>query len=46
MESMIEQAIKLGLTHICFTEHMDMDFPVTEGEPIIDFEVNIDSYLS
>lgn len=45
MESMIDQAIKLGLTHICFTEHMDMDFPVTEGEPIIDFEVNVDSYL-
>jgi len=45
MERMIEQAIKLGLTHICFTEHMDKDFPVTEGEPIIDFEVNVDSYL-
>lgn len=45
MEEMIKQAISLRLTHICFTEHMDLDFPITEGEPVIDFEVNVDSYL-
>lgn len=45
MEQMIEQAIRLGLTHICFTEHMDMDFPVTEADPDGKFVVNIDSYL-
>lgn len=45
MEQMIEQAIRLGLTHICFTEHMDLDFPVTETDPEGKFVVNIDSYL-
>lgn len=27
MESMIERAITLGFTRICFTDHMDYDFP-------------------
>lgn len=27
MEDMIEQAIKLGLKKICFTDHMDHDYP-------------------
>ncbi|MDO5294906.1 MAG: histidinol-phosphatase HisJ family protein [bacterium] len=27
MESMVEQAISLGFTRICFTDHMDYDFP-------------------
>jgi len=27
MEAMVEQAISMGLTHICFTDHMDLDFP-------------------
>jgi len=27
MEQMIEQAIKLGLKKLCFTDHMDFDFP-------------------
>lgn len=31
MEDMIEKAIELGLTRICFTDHMDYDFPVTSG---------------
>ena len=26
MESMIEKGIALGLKHMCFTEHMDMDY--------------------
>lgn len=29
MEDMIEKAIELGLERICFTDHMDYDFPVT-----------------
>lgn len=45
MESMIQQAIKLGLTHICFTEHMDPDFPVSTGTPAGTFDLNTDSYL-
>ena len=31
MEQMIEQAIKLGLKRICFTDHMDYDYP-PEGD--------------
>ena len=27
MRSQVERAIALGLDHICFTDHMDMDYP-------------------
>ena len=45
MEQMVQSAISKGLTHICFTEHMDLDFPVSEVAPAGKFEVNTDSYL-
>lgn len=45
MENMILSAIEKGLTHICFTEHMDFDYPVSEGTPEGTFLVNTDSYL-
>lgn len=45
MEHMILKAIDLGLTQICFTEHMDMDFPSLPGDPADQFLVNTDSYL-
>ena len=45
MEDMIKEGIRLGLTHMCFTEHNDLDFPVTEDSPAGYFEVNTDSYL-
>lgn len=45
MEEMIQKAISLGLKNICFTEHMDLDFPVTESCPEGYFETNVDSYL-
>ncbi len=45
MESMILRAIDLGLTQICFTEHMDYDFPPIPGEPDDYFILNADSYL-
>ncbi|MFI3212652.1 MAG: histidinol-phosphatase HisJ family protein [Eubacteriales bacterium] len=45
MEDMVKQAISLGLTHICFTEHMDMDQPPAPNGEILNFEVNTDSYL-
>lgn len=45
MESMIEQGISLGLSHMCFTEHMDFDFPYQPGVPESLFIVNTDSYL-
>ena len=45
MENMIQAAIKKGLTHICFTEHMDMDYPVSDATPEGMFTLNTDSYL-
>ena len=46
MEQMIQVAIAKGLKRICFTEHMDLDFPyeVTGDKPGM-WEVNTDSYL-
>lgn len=45
MEQMILKGIELGLTQMCFTEHNDFDFPITELDPEGKFECNIDSYL-
>lgn len=45
MEDMIKKAISLGFKDISFTEHMDLDFPVTEETPAGMFECNVDSYL-
>ena len=45
MEEMILKGIELGLTGMCFTEHNDFDYPVTEECPAGKFEVNPDSYL-
>lgn len=45
MEDMILKGISLGLSTMCFTEHMDMDFPYTNPEEAGMFELNTDSYL-
>lgn len=45
MEEMIRGGLRLGLERMCFTEHMDFDFPVTEAVPAGYFEVNTDSFL-
>lgn len=45
MEQTIQAAIKKGLTHVCFTEHMDFDFPEKFLSIPGTFEVNTDSYL-
>ncbi|MBQ7776795.1 MAG: histidinol-phosphatase HisJ family protein [Lachnospiraceae bacterium] len=45
MEAMIQKGIELGLTHMCFTEHNDFDFPVCEETPEGTFELNVDAYL-
>ena len=42
-ETMIAQAISLGMTHLCFTEHLDLDYPVREGETL-DFNLDTDKY--
>ena len=44
MEKMIQKAISLGLTHMCFTEHYDPDYVYSEDEFGL-FELNTDSYL-
>lgn len=44
MEEMVQKAVSLGLTHICFTEHYDPDYVYPEGEDGT-FELNTDSYL-
>lgn len=40
MESTIEEAIELGLKEICFTEHIDYDYP---DESIV-FELDLEGY--
>lgn len=45
MEQMILSAIERGLTRMCFTEHMDLDYPISEETPAGTFELNVDSYL-
>lgn len=45
MEQMILKGIELGLAEMCFTEHNDFDYPMTEREPAGFFEVNPDAYL-
>lgn len=45
MEAMILKGIELGLTEMCFTEHNDFDYPVTDRDPAGFFEANPDAYL-
>lgn len=42
MEDMILQGISLGLHTLCFTEHYDYDFPVTDDG--LDFQLDFDAY--
>lgn len=44
IEQMVQQAIKIGLSHVCFTEHLDLDYVYKPGEEGM-FELNTDSYL-
>jgi len=45
MEQMIRQAVRSGLTRICFTEHQDFDYPGTQEMPPDYFLLNTDAYL-
>lgn len=40
----INQAKAKGLTSVCFTDHHDIDFPILESEPDIDFQLDIEAY--
>jgi histidinol-phosphatase (PHP family) len=44
MEDVIQQGIALGFDRLCFTEHMDMNFPVSEGTPKDYFLLDTDTY--
>ncbi|MCR4902480.1 MAG: histidinol-phosphatase HisJ family protein [Butyrivibrio sp.] len=44
MKSMIEKGIELGLLSMCFTEHMDIDYPECPDLPAGSFILNTDSY--
>ena len=46
MEKMIEAGIKKGLRTMCFTEHMDYDYPVPSDKPELTFLVDTDAYLA
>lgn len=45
MEQMIQKGIELGLSTMCFTEHIDMDYPYARPEEEGMFDLNTDSYL-
>lgn len=45
METMILKGIRLGLTEMCFTEHNDFSYPVTEENPTGFWELDPDAYL-
>ena len=42
MEDMVNEGIRRGLSTLCFTEHYDPDFPVTESG--LDFQLDFDAY--
>lgn len=44
MEEMLQKAIKLGFSSICFTDHMDYDFPSQDGK--IEFLLDTQKYLN
>ncbi len=44
MEDMVLQGISLGLRTLCFTEHYDYDFPVTEDG--LDFQLDFGAYYT
>ncbi len=45
MEEMILSGIQKGLSTMCFTEHMDYDYPVKEDAPELNFLLNTEEYL-
>lgn len=44
-ESIIETAIQKGFSHVYFTDHHDIDFPVSKEEPHMDFQLDFDVYF-
>ncbi len=44
MEDMIRRGLQLGLTRMCFTEHLDLDFPVSPRHPKDTFTIDMEAY--
>ncbi len=44
-ESIIETSISKGFSYVYFTDHHDMDFPVNDQEPNMDFQLDFDAYM-
>ena len=45
MENQIKSAISKGLDYLCFTEHMDIDYPSSPSEPDNIFILDTDAYF-
>lgn len=45
-EEIIQVAIKKGYTHVYFTDHHDIDFPVSKSEPDMDFQLDFPKYFN
>ncbi len=45
VEQMIQEAVRSGMTQICFTEHQDFDYPESPEIPPDFFLLNTDAYL-
>lgn len=43
--SIIEECINKGFSYVYFTDHHDMDFPVSPDNPDMDFQLDFDSYI-
>ena len=46
MEDMIRRGMALGFDRLCFTEHMDMDYPISDSAPEGFFVVDTEAYLA
>lgn len=44
-EAIIETAIAKGFSYVYFTDHHDMDFPINEAEPEMDFQLDFETYF-
>ena len=44
-EQILETSIAKGFSYVYFTDHHDMDFPVNDAEPSMDFQLDFDTYI-
>lgn len=45
MKDMIDAGIQKGLNTLCFTEHMDYDYPIPPDAPSLTFLLDTDAYM-